>query len=190
MNPGRGIALKIASTFVFTLMLVCVKAVADRIPPGEIVFARSFFALVPIVAMLLWQGEFPRALRTRRPWVHVSRGTVGVTSMALSFAALAFLPLPESMMIGYAAPLMIVILAALVLHEDVRLFRWTAVGIGFVGIVIILAPRFTLTGTPHDTALLGAILALLSAFSPPSPPSSSGKWLRPRARARSCSISR
>ena len=82
MNPGRAIALKIASTFVFTLMLVCVKAVADRIPPGEIVFARSFFALAPIVVMLLWQRQLAPALKTSHPWVHVSRGTVGVCSMA------------------------------------------------------------------------------------------------------------
>jgi drug/metabolite transporter (DMT)-like permease len=166
MNPGRGIALKIASTFVFTLMLVCVKAVADRVPQGEIVFARSFFALIPIVAMLAWQGQLPSALRTSRPWLHVSRGTVGLLSMALNFTALAFLPLPEAMMIGYAAPLMIVVLAALVLGETVRIFRWTAVAVGFVGIVVILWPRLTLIrgGTLEDAALVGAALALLSAF--------------------------
>lgn len=166
MNPGRGIALKVASTFVFTLMLVCVKAVAGRIPPGEIVFCRSFFALLPIIAMLLWQGEFWTALRTRRPWMHASRGTVGVLSMSLSFVALAFLPLPEAMMIGYASPLMIVVLAALILHEPVRLFRWTAVAIGFLGIVVILWPRLTLFSADavRDTAFLGAMLALASAF--------------------------
>jgi drug/metabolite transporter (DMT)-like permease len=165
MNPGRGIALKIASTFVFTLMLVCVKAVADRIPPGEIVFARSFFALAPIVVVLLWQGQLVQALRTNRPWAHVNRGTVGLMSMGFNFSALAFLPLPEAMAIGYAAPLLIVVLAALILHERVRLFRWTAVAVGFVGILIILWPRFTLLGggLVQDAALFGALLALASA---------------------------
>lgn len=166
MNPGRGIALKVASTFVFTLMLVCVKLVADKVPPGEIVFARSFFALVPIVAMLLWQGQFRQALRTNRPWRHVSRGAVGLGAMALNFAALGLLPLPEAMSIGYAAPLMIVGLAALILGETVRMFRWTAVAVGFVGIVIILWPRFTLLGggAVDEAAALGALLALISAF--------------------------
>jgi len=166
MNPGRGIALKIASTFVFTLMLVCVKTVADRVPPGEIVFARSFFALVPIVAMLAWQGQFPGALATARPFAHLSRGTVGVTSMALSFAALGFLPLPEAMTIGYASPLIVVVLAALILRERVRLFRWTAVAVGFLGIVVILWPRLTLVSGDAltDAALVGAVLALFSAF--------------------------
>lgn len=166
MSPLRGIVLKIASTFVFTLMLVCVKAVAGRIPPGETVFARSFFALVPIVSMLAWQGQLPAALRTARPWMHVRRGGVGLMSMALSFAALAFLPLPEAMMIGYASPLMIVVLAALLLREPVRLFRWTAVTVGFAGIVIILWPRLTLLreGALENAALFGALLSLLSAF--------------------------
>ena len=164
MNPGRGILLKVASTVFFTLMLVCVKAVAERIPAGEIVFARSFFALLPIVPMLVWQGQFPAALITKRPWTHVTRGIVGLFSMTLNFAALAFLPLPESMTIGYAAPLIIVMLAALVLGERVRLFRWSAVAIGFVGIIVILWPRFTLIGRPvADTALFGAMLALASA---------------------------
>jgi drug/metabolite transporter (DMT)-like permease len=166
MNPGRGIALKIASTFVFTMMIVCVKAVADRFPQGQIVFARSFFALLPIVAMLVWQGDFPAALKMERPWLHFSRGVVGLTSMTLSFWALAYLPLPEAMMIGYAAPLIIVALAAMILGETVRLFRWSAVGVGFVGILIILWPRFTLIGGGGiaDTALFGAMLALASAF--------------------------
>ena len=166
MNPSRGIALKIASTFVFTLMIVCVKAIAGDVPEGQIVFARSFFALLPIVGMLIWQGEFPAALRMQRPWLHFSRGLVGLSSMALSFSALAYLPLPEAMMIGYAAPLIIVALAALILHETVRLFRWSAVAVGFVGILIILWPRFTLlkAGSIEDMALFGAILALLSAF--------------------------
>jgi drug/metabolite transporter (DMT)-like permease len=83
----------------------------------------------------------------------------------LNFSALAFLPLPEAMAIGYAAPLMIVVLAALILHERVRLFRWSAVAVGFTGIVIILWPRFTLLsgGLAQDTALFGAVLALSSA---------------------------
>jgi drug/metabolite transporter (DMT)-like permease len=166
MNPGRGIVLKIASTFVFTLMLVCVKAVADRVPAGEIVFCRSFFALVPIVGMLAWQGQLAASLRTSRPWMHASRGAVGIGSMAFNFVALAYIPLPEAMMIGYAAPLLVVVLAAVILHEQVRLFRWSAVAVGLIGIFIILLPRFTIfgTGSLADAALLGAMLSLISAF--------------------------
>ncbi len=166
MNPSRGIALKIASTFAFTLMLVCVKALSGRIPPGEIVFARAFFALLPIAAMLAWQGQAIGALKTARPWMHVMRGGVGLLAMALGFISLGFLPLPEKMAIGYAAPLIVVALAALVLHETVRVYRWTAVAIGFVGILVILWPRFTVFvgGDAQGDAFLGAVLALVGAF--------------------------
>jgi drug/metabolite transporter (DMT)-like permease len=116
--------------------------------------------------MLWWQGELATSLRTSRPWMHVSRGAVGMGSMALGFTALAFLPLPEQMMIGYAAPLMVVVLAAFILGESVRLFRWTAVAVGFVGILIILWPRLTVfrSGALADTAFIGALLSLASAF--------------------------
>jgi drug/metabolite transporter (DMT)-like permease len=165
MNPGRGITLKIVSTFFFTLMLVCVKEVADRIPAGQVVFCRSFFALVPILVMLWWQGQVASSLRMSRPWMHVSRGAVGLASMALSFMALALIPLPEAMMIGYAAPLIVVVLAALILHETVGLYRWSAVMIGLVGIFIILWPRFTLLSAERieQAALFGALLSLASA---------------------------
>jgi drug/metabolite transporter (DMT)-like permease len=166
MNPSRGIALKIASTFVFTLMLVCVKAVSGRIPPGEIVFSRAFFALIPIATMLIWQGEVVGALRTEHPWRHVARSAVGLTSMALSFTALRYLPLPEQMAIGYASPIIVVALAAIILGETVRAYRWTAVAVGFVGVLVILWPRFTVFvgGDEQGAAFLGAMFALFSAF--------------------------
>ncbi len=166
MTPALGIGLKIGSTFFFTLMMVCVKLVAAEVPLGEIVFARAFFALLPIVAMLAWQGEMVTALRTSRPWMHFSRGIVGVGSMGLGFVALGMIPLPEAMTIGYAAPLLIVVLAALVLGESVRLFRWSAVAIGFVGIIVIFWPKLTLlrSGSLTDVALLGSTIALTAAF--------------------------
>ena len=97
--------------------------------------------------------------------MHVSRGAVGMSSMTLGFIALGFLPLPEAMMIGYAAPLMVVILAAFMLGETVRLFRWTAVTVGFVGIVIILWPRLTVFGSGvSSAAFIGSLAALCGAF--------------------------
>jgi drug/metabolite transporter (DMT)-like permease len=166
MNPGRGIAFKIVSTVFFTLMLVFVKVVSARIPPGEIVFCRSFFALIPIAGMLIYQGQGRAALMTKRPWRHVTRGAVGLLAMGSGFVSLRYLPLPEQMAIGYAAPIMVVALAALVLGETVRIFRWSAVAVGFVGIVVILWPRFTffVDGDGSGTAFLGAMIALFGAF--------------------------
>lgn len=65
---------------------------------------------------------------------------MGSTGMFCGFAALQFLPLSEAVAIGYAAPLAVVVLAALVLKERVRIYRWSAVTIGFVGVLIMLSP--------------------------------------------------
>jgi hypothetical protein len=88
MNPGRGIALKVASTFVFTLMLVCVKAVADTIPPGQIVFSRSFFALAPIVACFSGRANCAARWNAEALDSRESRRRSALTAWPLNFAAL------------------------------------------------------------------------------------------------------
>ena len=117
--------------------------------------------------MLLWQGQLLASLKTRHPGRHATRGAIGISSMAFGFSALGFLPLPEAMMIGYAAPLMVVALSAIILCETVRVYRWTATAIGFVGIIIILWPRLTFfEGAGFErAALIGSVLALIGALS-------------------------
>jgi hypothetical protein len=95
MNPGRGIALKVASTFRFHPYAGLRESGRGHVPPGQIVFSRSFFALAPILCVLLWQRQLRGALRTGRPGLHVSRAAVGLTSMAFELRiALGYLPLP------------------------------------------------------------------------------------------------
>ena len=76
---------------------------------------------------------------------HLWRGLVGTSAMGLGFTALGLLPLPEATALGYAAPLLTVIFAAMFLGEQVRVFRLTAVVVGLVGVVIVLSPRLTVT---------------------------------------------
>ncbi|MEZ5925161.1 MAG: DMT family transporter [Hyphomicrobiaceae bacterium] len=165
-GPVFGILLKVASTLVFTAMVACVKAAAATVPVGEVMFARSFLGLVPVLTFLAVRGELAQAFRTQRLGGHFLRSSVGVTSMALWFTCLALIPLPEALAIGYASPLVTVVFAALFLGETVRIYRWSAVVVGFLGILIILAPRFTpetLSGAGTGETI-GALLALASAF--------------------------
>src|SRR3712207_3237253 len=88
--------------------------------------------------------------------------------MYLGFAALSYLPLHDSIAIGYASPLILVILAALLLKEKVRAYRWTAVAVGFVGVMIMLSPYLTpatFAGGILEGPALGAICAFVGAFS-------------------------
>lgn len=165
MTPFRGIALKVISVLLFAIMASCIKATAPHVPPGEAVFFRSFFALPVIVGWLLVRGELRTGLKTQNKMGHFWRGFIGTSAMALGFASLGLLPLPEVTAIGYAAPLLTVVFASMFLGEQVRAFRLSAVGLGLVGVLILLYPRLTIfgTGDPYSAATLGAVLVLGSA---------------------------
>ncbi len=165
-NPLTGIAFKLASVCVFMAMATCVKAAAQAgIPPGQAVFFRSFFAMPVILVWLVWQHDLRGGLRTRNPMGHLWRGLVGTGAMACGFTALALIPLPEATAISYAAPLLIVIFAAMFLSEEVRIFRLSAVFLGLVGVMIVIAPRLTVTSIGDATKFetLGAMVALMGA---------------------------
>lgn len=144
MRPLRGIALKLGSVLVFIVMSAVIKAVADHVPPGQTVFFRSFFAIPVIVVWLAWRRELRTGFTTAKPMGHVWRGVMGTTAMGLGFAGLGYLPLPEVTAIGYAAPLLTVIFAAMFLGEDVRAFRISAVVLGLTGVLIVLSPRLSI----------------------------------------------
>ena len=154
MSPLRGIAFKIASVVVFVAMASLIKATADQVPPGQAVFFRSIFAAPVIIVWLAQRRELPQGLRTTNPLGHVWRGLMGGTAMGLGFAGLGLLPLPEVTAIGYAAPILTVIFAAMFLGEEVRAFRLTAVALGLFGVMIVLSPRLSISSTaisPRDT---------------------------------------
>jgi drug/metabolite transporter (DMT)-like permease len=161
MRPLRGIAFKLASVLVFIVMASLIKATASHVPAGQAVFFRSFFAIPVIVVWLIWRRELATGLMANAPMGHVWRGVVGTLAMGLGFAGLGYLPLPEVTAIGYAAPLLTVIFAAMFLGEEVRIFRISAVILGMVGVLIVLAPRLTIAPDAAGTAeALGAMLVL------------------------------
>jgi len=163
MNVFLGIALQLGATFSFTVMGALVRFIGERVPLGEQIFARSFFALIPLVAMLVWRKELASSVRTKNPLGHVRRGLTGVTAMVCMFAALARLPLVDVTAIGFATPLINVALAAVFLGEKVRAFRWSAVAVGFIGVIVMLSPH--LFGVERqETGAAGALLAVAGAF--------------------------
>jgi len=164
MSPLRGILLKLAAVCVFVAMAALVKAAREEVPPGEALFFRAFFALPVIVAWLLWQGELHRGLRTANPQAHVFRGLFGTAAMGMGFAGLGLLPLPEVTAIGYAAPLLVVVFAAMFLGEQVRAFRLSMVALGLAGVLIVISPRLSIEPDGADARqTLGALVVLLGA---------------------------
>ena len=166
VNPLIGIALKVLSALAFTVMSAGIKWVGADYPIGEIVFFRSAFALVPLIAWLCWRGNFVDQVRTSDLKGHVLRGIISSCGMFSGFLALSYLPLSESIAIGYAAPLMTVVLAAILLRETVRIYRWSAVIVGFAGVMVMLWPHLgsgLLAGGPMSGATLGALVGLFAA---------------------------
>ncbi|WAJ26673.1 DMT family transporter [Antarcticirhabdus aurantiaca] len=168
-NPTLGIGLKCLSVLVFVAMQTSIKIGGQGIPAGEIVFFRSFFALLPVFIYLAWLGQVRTALRTDDLGGHFIRGAVGVSSMGLGFFALTRLPYPEWISISYATPLLTVVFAALFLGEVVRAYRWTAVVVGLVGVLVVLAPNLSLLSAEDalapagDEQAVGALASMASA---------------------------
>jgi drug/metabolite transporter (DMT)-like permease len=116
--------------------------------------------------MLAWRGELRDCVYTKRPLGHISRSLLGVISMGLGFYALTRLPLPEATALSYAQPMMIVIISALFFGEPVRIYRWSAVFAGLVGVAVVSWPKLTLFGSGQpmtDDDLSGVVAALLAA---------------------------
>lgn len=159
-----GIAYKIASTLAFACMMAVVKAF-NEYPVGELVFFRSFFALFVLGAWLAWRGELRYALYTKRPGGHFLRAISGTSNMVLMFGAYSFLPLADVTAVGYAGPLIIVVLASLWLGERVRPVRWFGVAIGFGGVLLMLSEHL---GGGFQQGMsrgaIGALMALTGAF--------------------------
>jgi len=164
VRPLLAIGLKVASVTVFVGMSTLIKA-GGQVPAGQIVFYRSLFAIVPILVFLLWQRELLTAFHTQKPVSHVLRGLVGVSSMMLSFFALTRLPLPDAITLNYAQPLLVVIFGAVFLGETVRIYRWSAVIVGLVGVVIIAWPNLTLftSGAAIDSDQAWGVAAMLGS---------------------------
>lgn len=161
--PLLGISLKVASTLVFFVMATALKIAAETVPIGQLVFARNFFGLFPVLLMVGLRGELGLAFRTHNPRGHLTRATVGLSAMVCGFTALYLLPLPDATAIGFATPLFVVVLAFFLLGEKVRIYRWSAVGIGFIGILVVLSPHL---GDAHfdGPSTLGALIGLTGAI--------------------------
>jgi len=161
-----GIALKLCSVTLFITMASLIKATSGHVPPGEAVFFRSFFAIPVILIWLALRGDLRTGLKVQSPVNHFWRGFVGTAAMGLGFAALGLLPLPEVTAISYAAPLLVVVFAAMFLDERVGAVRIGAVALGLVGVLVVLAPRLTaLSGPVVETVeAVGAMLALTGAM--------------------------
>lgn len=161
-KPARGIGLRILSGILIAGMYVCVKAVSDDVPLGEIVFFRSFFAIIPLILFLYVRNEFPRGLATNRPFDHFLRSGFGVLSLFASFAALARLSVAEAVLIAQLSPMFTAVGAVFLLSERLTIWRVSGLVLGFSGVVLLVWPELG-GGEIERLRLIGISLGLASA---------------------------
>lgn len=157
-----GISLRIASTVCFAIMVGLIKYLGGAIPLGQVVFFRSAVALIPLMIFLLMTSDFPAGLKTKYPWKHITRCVLGTLAMFFSFATLRYLPIAEATAISYLSPVFIVILAIVLLKEQVSIRRWLGVACGVIGLIIMTVPSFSLPS--GNNTLIGLMLGLISAL--------------------------
>lgn len=151
----RGMALMLLATVGFSIVSGMVRQVSGELHPFEIVFFTSIFGIPVVLPWLVRDGARP--FRTSRFRLHFFRVTLGVSAMILAFLAISVTPLALVTALSFLSPIFTAILAVLLLGEAMKIRRWAAIFVGFIGTVLILQPG----AQPLE---LGTMLALVSAL--------------------------
>jgi drug/metabolite transporter (DMT)-like permease len=158
-RPVLGIALKLGSVVLFAGMTVCVKLLGQEIPSGQTIFVRGIISALVLV-LLAWRTEGLHLLKTSNWRGHALRSLSGTISMFCLFAAVTMIPLADVTAITFTAPMFLTLLAMLFLGERIHRFRWTALGFGFLGVLIMIGPHLSFA----EGTSLGAMAALGNAI--------------------------
>ena len=157
-RPLLALLIRLGAIAALATMSALIKLAAERgIHLLEIMFWRQFLTL-PLVLAWVMTTTGIGALATKRPGTHFLRGLYGTIGMVLNFGAVILLPLAEATTINFTVPIWAVLLSILLLREKVGIWRWSAVALGFAGILVIAQP-----GGGHFP-LYGALVALGGAF--------------------------
>ncbi len=152
----RGIALMCGAVLLFTVSSTMVKALGQGFPVSEIIFFRCLPAFIPLYFVIRNAGGLS-IIRTNRPGAHLFRVLIGGLAMFLGFYTLTLMPLADYFAFTYAAPLFATLLSMPILGEMVGIRRWSAVAVGFIGVLLMVRP----SGQSFDVTML---LAITNAF--------------------------
>lgn len=158
-RPLLGIALKLASVVSFSGMALCVKFLGQDVPVGQTIFARGLISVV-ILVLIAWSTGELHLLKTRNWRSHALRSLSGTISMFCLFVAVASIPLADVTAITFTAPMFLTVLAMIFLGERIHRFRWTALGVGFIGVIIMVGPHLSFS----EGGSLGVLAALGNAL--------------------------
>ena len=159
----RAVMFMVSSTVLFGMMAVCIRLASKQLHPFEIAFFRNLFGFVFTLPLLVRHGW--GILRTDKLSLYFLRCCIGIVSMLAGFWAIVHLPLAQAVALSYSTPIFVTIGAVLVLGEIVRARRWTAVIIGFIGVLVLMHPGADSFSFASLVAVLAAVMSASVAIS-------------------------
>jgi len=155
--------LRLAAAAALAVMFAGVKWAGQHgVSVGESLFYRQIGTALCAVGWVALGPGFA-SLRTKRVGAHVARMAIGLVAMGLNFLTFVLLPLAEATAIGFSVPIFATLLAALVLGERTGRWRWSAVLIGFAGVLVIVQPGSGHIGTYGGAVAVAAALCTAGA---------------------------
>ena len=158
----RAATLMLASTMFFGLMAVTIRLASATLSTFEIAFFRNLFGLAALLPFLHRSGA--GVFRTRQLPRYFIRSAIGIGSMLCGFWAIGHLPMAQAISLSYSTPLFVTIAAVFWLGEVVRRRRWTAVILGFIGVLVIVRPGTQGFSTGSLVAIAAAVLSSIVAI--------------------------
>lgn len=155
-NALFGILMMVAAVLMFTIMDTIGKHLMQTIPVQQAVWGRYVFHFLLTAMLLPFVGVRPLTV-TRRPLTHLGRGLLLAVATLFMFGAFSFLPLADAYVISFTAPLLVTAFSVPMLGEAVGWRRWTAVAVGFLGVLIVIRPGFA---DVHPALLLPLVTAV------------------------------
>ena len=135
-----GVVYMIMSVLFFSFMDILIK-ITDEYAVGQVMFFRAVFGLIPIF-FLIPKNRLRDFYKTKHVALHFYRSFFGAIAMAAIFVGLRNLQLAEVTSLAFSGPIWVVIFSMIFLSEKIRTKRWVAVGLGFIGVLIISKPGF------------------------------------------------
>ena len=152
-----GMAAAMGAFFMFSIMVVFAKLLSENHSVIEIAFYRNLIASVPFLFIVFALGRREILVLRTKPTLVGIRAIIGTVSLTVTFYAYSLMPLADTTALLFTSSLFIPVLGVIFLRESVGPFRWSAVVIGFAGVVIMARP----TG---DVYVLGVAVAMSAAF--------------------------
>ncbi len=159
-RPAKAILLVFFAVAILTLQDAVIKWLSERLPVIEILLIRSLIMLPFILVVAAATGQL-RRLRTRRYGAHLLRALLNFLAFITYFGALRLMPLADTLAIVFSAPIFIVLFSALFLKEKVGVWRWSAVALGFVGVLVMIRPGTSMLDWPVMLAVMSSIFYAL-----------------------------